>query len=143
MSPESGAMAGAQPTFHLDWFEFIPTTPRHALMRVRGRWEGDPADSHAAPHLLADRGGRTHRFAPLDPAEALIAPTPDPETWRAAFGVPLDVVEDDAVEFTLEAADGLRISLPAPKESGAAGAARRERRATPDRRRLDRREGCA
>jgi len=107
-------MAGAQPTFHLDWFEFIPTTPMHALLRVRGRWQGDPASSHTAPHLLADRGGRTHRFAPLDPAEALIAPAPDPKPWRAAFAVPVDVVDDPAAQFMLEAADGLRITLPAP-----------------------------
>jgi hypothetical protein len=114
MSPESGAMAGAQPTFHLDRFEFVPTTPMNALLRVRGRWEGNPASSHAAPHLLADRGGRTHRFAPLDPAEALIAPAPDPEPWRAAFAVPVDVVDDPAAQFMLETADGLHVSLPAP-----------------------------
>jgi hypothetical protein len=107
-------MADAQPTFHLDWFEFVPTTPIHALLRVRGQWEGDPASSHAAPHLLADRGGRTHRFAPLDPTEASIAPRPDPEPWRAAFAVPVDVAEDHDAQFSLEAADGLRITLPAP-----------------------------
>jgi hypothetical protein len=107
-------MDGAQPRFHLDWFGFIPTTPRHALLPVRGRWEGDPASSHPAPHLLADRGGRTHRFAPHDPAEALIAPRPDPEPWLAAFAIPLDVAENDDAQFSLETADGLSVSLPAP-----------------------------
>jgi hypothetical protein len=111
-------MARAQPTFHLDWFEFIPTTPRHALLRVRGRWEADPGSSHAAPHLLAERRGRTHRFAPLDPAEAWIAPRPNPEPWRAAFAIPLDVVEDRDAQFSLEVADGLRVSLPAPTKLG-------------------------
>src|SRR3954447_13884695 len=99
-------MASAQPTFHLEWFEFIPTTPMHALLRVRGNWEGEATDSHPAPHLLADRAGRTHRFAPLDPAEALIVPHPEPHPWRAAFAVPLDVVEDHSAEYVLEAAGG-------------------------------------
>ena len=61
--------------------------------------------SPTASRQLASRARRRVRGA---------APAPDPEPWRAAFAVPVDVVDDPAAQFMLETADGLRISLPAP-----------------------------
>src|SRR5881409_1389538 len=116
MSALSGAMASPQPTFQLEWFEFIPTTTVHALVRVGGHWQRDDQGSPAPPHLIAERAGPTQRFAPLDPAEAVIVTGSGPRVWRAAYAVPLEVVEDHGSQFLLETADGARTSLPAPTE---------------------------
>src|SRR5688572_13359791 len=134
-------MTHSQPTFELERFEFIPTTARHALLRVRGWWDaGD--EEHGAPHLLAVGGARAHRFVPLDPNEAAIGPRAGlAEGWRSAYAVPIELVEAGEVAFRLDGPGG-RIELPVPVQADPSDPRSylQERRGRPDRRRRERRE---
>ena len=74
--------------------------PRHAGLQVDGT--GD------ARHLYPARAYETER-------RLLAARGTDEEVlWRAAFELPIDLVQSPAAVFALIAADGLELALPAP-----------------------------
>jgi hypothetical protein len=124
----------------LESFEFIPATSDHALVRIRGSWRR-AADRPATPVLVAEQGGVVQRFAALPDPEA--PGGVDVADWRAAFALPLALLEDGGTSYCIEGPTGRRFELPAPVQPPPDGPPSQEReRSLPERRRVtDRRSG--
>ena len=104
-------MNGSIRRFQLEQFEFIRSGGPDALARLAGRWRGS---AEAEVELLVTAGGRTARFEPLPGP-----PAAREESWRAAYAVPLALLEDPAASFSLSPARGAPVELPRPTDADA------------------------
>ena len=113
------ALPKRRAAFELDEFEAVQATPDSVLLRIAGRWNGDPGDCD----LVARNGHGSQKLDALPPLPA------SGETWRAAFTATPSLVEHDDVQFKLVPARGRRVRLPKPASRTAkvAAAPARER----------------
>jgi hypothetical protein len=88
-------------------FEYVAAEGDLALLRLAGMWRGAAPDGDCV--LVVDD---EHRFDPLPQAAA-------GSSWRAAYSVPLDVVESGD-GFVLATPGGEWVDLPQPIEHGTA-----------------------
>jgi colicin import membrane protein len=101
--------------FDTEHFEYLKATDSAALLRISGRWRGDPPERAV---LVALDGKRTTRIEPLP---AVPGGTGD-GLWRAAYPATVELVERRSARFALETPRG-RVSLPHPGQRGAAPSA--------------------
>jgi hypothetical protein len=104
-------------SFELDAYEFVQASDEMGLLRVAGRWVADVDRALEDIALTVDRDGELLQLAPL-PDLYGTAPlaTPAGETWRGAFTVDVELVEDPRSEFALSAGDEASVALPRPGE---------------------------
>jgi transcriptional regulator len=108
-------------TFELEEFEAVQATSDSVLLRIAGRWTGDPGECE----LVARNGNGPQTLDALPPLPA------SGETWRAAFSATPHLVEHDDVDFKLVPKHGRRVRLPRPATrtpKSAAGPARERER---------------
>lgn len=90
--------------------EWLPSGARSGLVRVRGRWEAGAAPGPGLPVLLVAAADTVHRFASLpDPRGDR-----EPGSWRGAYVVNGDLLEDALDALSLEFPGGATAPLPAP-----------------------------
>jgi hypothetical protein len=96
----------------LDRFEQVLAGEDRVLLRVLGRYHGQPGAAALDAVLIADDGLNVHRHSVL----------PDLTTvrtsyaWRAGFDVALELLEDRRVAFAIETTEGILLDLPHPEE---------------------------
>jgi hypothetical protein len=96
----------------LDRFEQVLTGEDRVLLRVLGRYHGQPGAASLDAVLIADDGLHVHRHDPLpDLTAGAVA-----AQWRAGFDVALDLLEDRRVAFAIETGEGILLDLPHPDE---------------------------
>lgn len=101
----------ASESFELERFEYLRAIESIALLRVAGRWH--PAGpAHAASVLLvASVHGESRHFSPVPAAQRSMT---GQSSFGVAFSVPLALVEEDGVRFSLSAKSGWVVELGAP-----------------------------
>ncbi|MEA2444110.1 MAG: hypothetical protein QOJ12_1402, partial [Thermoleophilales bacterium] len=96
----------------LDRFEQVLAGEDRVLLRVLGRYHGEPGAAALDAVLIADDGLNVHRHSVL----------PDLSTgktsyaWRAGFDVAIDLLEDRRIAFAIETTEGILLDLPHPEE---------------------------
>jgi hypothetical protein len=96
----------------LDRFEQVLTGEDRVLLRVLGRYHGQPGAAALDAVLIADDGLHVHRHKPLPD----LAAGTGSYAWRAGFDVALDLLEDRRVAFAIETGEGILLDLPHPEE---------------------------
>lgn len=113
----SGPRVSTTTTFEVLAFRALPATGAVAVLELEGRFAASSPRELGRPSLLLEgggTGGTQLACAPVAGPDAAAGPGGVP--WRAAFAVPLTLLEDAA--FALEVGRDLLVELPEPDRSG-------------------------
>jgi hypothetical protein len=96
----------------LDRFEQVLAGEDRVLLRVLGRYHGEPGAAALDAVLITDDGLNVHRHSVLPD----LSTGTTSHAWRAGFDVALDLLEDRRIAFAIETTEGILLDLPHPEE---------------------------
>jgi hypothetical protein len=101
--------------FEIDEFERVSAGAGVALLRLAGRWRYSGTLELDAPTLIIEDGRGAHHLRALPGPDATSAAAPNGRPWRAAFSVPVELLDGSRTAFVLDAGAAI-VELPRPSE---------------------------